>query len=148
MSAEDHKQALRPGFRFGAYHVVRVLGVGGFGVSLKERYSDLPWSVASCRDGHGHTAPVGSFGANGWGLHDVLGNVWEWTEDCWNGSYAGAPSDGSAWEYGECTERVLRGGSWLNSPPYLRAAVRNWYSTGARGVSFGFRVARTLPHES
>ena len=69
----------------------------GGDASVKERYSDWKWTVASCRDGHVHTAPVGSFAANGWGLHDMLGNVWEWTEDCWNGSYAGAPSDGSAW---------------------------------------------------
>ena len=91
-----------------------------------------------------HTAPAGSFGANGWGLHDVLGNVSEWTEDCWNGSYAGAPSDGSAWEYGDCNERVLRGGSWISRPSYLRAANRVRGTSGFRGSDFGFRVARTL----
>ena len=116
----------------------------GADASTKERYSDWRWTVASCRDGHAHTAPAGSFAANGWGLHDMLGNVWEWTEDCWNGSYAGAPSDGSAWEYGDCAERVLRGGSWLNSPSVLRAANRFWYTTGDRVVDGGFRVARTL----
>ena len=114
----------------------------GADASAKERYSD--WTAASCRDGHAHTAPVGSFATNGWGLHDVLGNVWEWTEDCWNNSYAGAPSDGSAWEYGECSERVLRGGSWDSEPSVLRAAVRFWNSTGDRNYNVGFRVARTL----
>ena len=116
----------------------------GGDASLKERYSDWPWPVASCRDGHVHTAPAGSFAANGWGLHDMLGNVWEWTEDCWNGSYAGAPSDGGAWEYGDCSVRVLRGGSWIYSPSVLRAADRFRNSTGVRSFSIGFRVARTL----
>ena len=116
----------------------------GGDASVKERYADWRWTVASCRDGHVHTAPAGSFAANGWGLHDMLGNVWEWTEDCWNGSYAGAPSDGSAWEYGDCNERVLRGGSWSNLPSILRAAYRSGSTTGSRNIYSGFRVARTL----
>ena len=90
------------------------------------------------------TVPVGSFPANGWGLHDVHGNVWEWVEDCWNGSYAGAPRDGSAWQSGVCSRRVLRGGSWVSSPGGLRSAYRNGDGTGYRGNSSGFRVARTL----
>ncbi len=115
----------------------------GVDASLKERYSDWP-PVASCRDGHVHTAPAGSFAANGWGLHDMLGNVGEWTEDCWNGSYAGAPSDGSAWEYGDCNERVLRGGSWGSGPSGLRSADRERIYTDHQDVFSGFRVARTL----
>ena len=90
------------------------------------------------------TAPVGSFEPNDFGLHDVHGNVWEWTEDCWNDSYRGAPSDGSAWESGNCSRRVVRGGSWNFRPLYLRSAVRNGNSTGYRINYFGFRVARTL----
>ena len=90
------------------------------------------------------TAPVGSFGANGFGLHDVHGNVWEWVEDCWNGTYAGAPTDGSAWEQGDCNLRVLRGGSWNYEPRDFRSAVRGWNSAGYRSYSFGFRVARSL----
>ena len=72
------------------------------------------------------TAPVGSFAPNGFGLYDMHGNVWEWVEDCWNGSYAGAPSDGGAWESGNCAERVLRGGSWLyrSEVPPRRVPVR------------------------
>ena len=66
------------------------------------------------------TAPVGSFGANAWGLHDMHGNVWEWVEDCWHENYAGAPSDGTAWtSVGNCSERVLRGGSWFIFPGFL-----------------------------
>ena len=92
--------------------------------SLKRRYNDWKWSVATCDDGHAHTAPVGSFGANGFGLHDVMGNVWEWVEDCWHDSYRGAPSDGRAWTIGgDCDFRVLRGGSWLNGAGLLRSAV-------------------------
>jgi formylglycine-generating enzyme required for sulfatase activity len=88
--------------------------------------------------------PVGRKTANAFGLHDMHGNVWEWTEDCWNGSYAGAPSDGSAWTRGVCSQRVLRGGSWVTNPRYLRSAVRNRYSSGHRIDNDGFRVARTL----
>ncbi len=114
------------------------------------RYADGPdgstgfhWA-AGCDDGYARTAPVGSFKANGWGLHDVHGNVWEWVEDCWNGSYAGAPSDGRAWGSGDCGRRVLRGGSWGDDPRYLRSANRGRYDTGARTDNYGFRVARTL----
>ena len=90
------------------------------------------------------TAPVGSFPANAWGLHDMHGNVFEWVQDCWNGSYAGAPVDGSAWMSGECSRRVLRGGSWGIIPRVLRSAYRDRDSTTFRYINFGFRVARTL----
>ena len=99
---------------------------------------------AGCNDGHSWTAPVGSYAANAWGLHDMLGNALEWTEDCYNGSYAGAPSDGSVWEDGDCTKRVLRGGSWSFGPSDLRAAFRARSATGYRLYIVGFRVARTL----
>ena len=102
------------------------------------------WKVADCDDGHYQTAPVGSFHANGYKLHDVLGNVWEWTEDCWNESYDGAPRDGSAWTSGECGLRVLRGGSWGILPGFLRSAFRGRDTTGVRGSGAGLRVARTL----
>ena len=90
------------------------------------------------------TAPVGSFGANGFGLHDVHGNVSEWVQDCWNDSYAGAPADGSAWEQGNCDIRVLRGGSWIFGPRILRSAYRERYPSGNRIYLVGFRVARSL----
>ena len=79
-----------------------------------------------------------------WGLHDMSGNVWEWVEDCWNGSYNGAPSDGSAWTSGDCSLRVLRGGSWDNDPQVARAADRYRFTAGNRVVNGGFRLARTL----
>ena len=104
-------------------------------------------SGSLCGDSFQYTAPVGSFSANAFGLHDMHGNVWEWVEDCWNGSYAGAPSDGSVWRGGDCSHRVLRGGSWFNGrSKYLRSAFRIRDSSGSRGMVslYGFRVARTL----
>ena len=90
------------------------------------------------------TAPVGSFEANAWGLHDMHGNVWEWVEDRWHGNYRRAPSNGSAWMRGYSSERVLRGGSWGYGPSFLRAAIRFRGTTGIRNYGGGFRVARTL----
>ncbi len=88
--------------------------------------------------------PVGRYEPNAFGLHDMLGNLWEWTEDCWNKSYTGSPADGSAWLSGSCSRRVLRGGSWGIRPGSLRAALRSWLGTGNRSSYLGFRVARTL----
>ena len=95
-----------------------------------------------CRDRWDYTAPVGSFQPNAFGVHDMHGNVGERVEDCWNDSYAGAPSDGSAWLSGDCSRRVLRGGSWGRGPVRLRSASR-LASTGGRYNDSGFRVART-----
>ena len=93
----------------------------------------------------GQTAPVGSFGANGFGLHDILGNAWEWVLDCWNENYTDAPSDGQAWEGGDCSRRVLRGGSWIDSPRDLRSAIRGGYTPAViRSPDSGFRIARSL----
>ena len=90
------------------------------------------------------TVPVGSFAANRFGLHDVHGNVREWVADCWNESYHGAPRDGCARVRGDCSKRVLRGGSWNNLPRVLRSANRNRNSSGNRSNFIGFRIARTL----
>jgi formylglycine-generating enzyme required for sulfatase activity len=90
------------------------------------------------------TVPVDSFAANPWGLYNVHGNVWEWVQDCWNGSYSGAPSDGSAWTTGDCSRRVLRGGSCVNYPQLLRSAYRGRFTPDNRGSYVGFRVGRTL----
>ena len=97
----------------------------------------------------GRTSPVGSYPENAFGLHDVHGNVWEWVEDCWHDSYDGAPSNGSAWtSSGDCSQRVLRGGSWDDWPWDLRSANRGGDSdrfwAGTRVGYNGFRVARVL----
>ena len=102
------------------------------------QFSEGSWASA------GKTVEVGAFKANAFGLHDMHGNVWERVQDCWNGSYNGAPSDGSAWTIGDCGRRVLRGGSWINYPRDLRSAYRIRISTGFRSNYLGFRVARTL----
>jgi formylglycine-generating enzyme required for sulfatase activity len=90
------------------------------------------------------TAPVGSFAANGFDLYDMVGNVWNWTEDCYRVSYEGAPTDGSvwAWKGSYCSGRVPRGGSWDSHPANLRSAYRRYGSW--RFSNSGFRVARTL----
>ena len=98
----------------------------------------------SCSDGYLATAPVGSFAPNVFGLYDVIGNVYEWTQDCWNGSYAGAPTDGSAWQSGDCSGRVPRGGSWVSFPRNLRSASRGRARSVFREDFYGFRVARTF----
>ena len=94
-----------------------------------------------------NTAPVGQFPANPFGLHDMHGNVWEWVEDCWHGSYEGAPTDGSAW-ITLCSEtsRVLRGGSWNDGPRGVRSAYRTRIRPAVRIFEYGtgFRIARTL----
>jgi formylglycine-generating enzyme required for sulfatase activity len=90
------------------------------------------------------TVPVDSFEPNAWKVYQLHGNVWDWVEDCWSENYASAPSDGSAQVTHGCELRVIRGGSWMNSPNYLRAAGRQKYSAGTRAKEIGFRVARTL----
>jgi formylglycine-generating enzyme required for sulfatase activity len=87
---------------------------------------------------------VGSFPANGWGLHDMHGNVWEWCLDPWHDSYGGAPADGSAWIAGEGAHRLLRGGSWFNRPASCRSACRNHNRPVNRDYYVGFRVSCLL----
>jgi formylglycine-generating enzyme required for sulfatase activity len=103
-------------------------------------------TVGPCKKGYTLTAPVGSFKPNMFGLYDVIGNVSSWTEDCWNGNYDGAPTDGSAWTVGECGSRVLRGGSVVDDPEDLRAASRERTATGDRFGGYGIRLTRTLLH--
>jgi formylglycine-generating enzyme required for sulfatase activity len=97
---------------------------------------------ALCDDGYAYTSPVGTFAANGFGLYDMQGNAWQWTEDCWHANYVGAPSDGSAWlAAGDCNGHVLRGGAWSSDPSGLRAAARLRAPNLQRTSFFGLRVA-------
>lgn len=90
------------------------------------------------------TNPVARKQANAWGLYDMSGNVDEWTQDCQNYNYSGAPNDGSAWTGGDCSIRVTRGGSWDGISHSARSASRVWFTSSLQHRSFGFRLARTL----
>ena len=97
-----------------------------------------------CHDGHVRSAPVGSFKPNAFGLHDMIGNVFEWLEDCFHENYEGAPSDGSAWIAGACEQRAARGGSWSSAPRNLRSAWRERDRPDFRYDGIGFRVGLTI----
>ena len=116
--------------------------------------SRYPWGedvgkdVAALRDAVSRSSfyqssPVGAFPQNRFGLHDMIGNVWEWTEDCWNESYAGAPGDGRPWLSGDCGQRVVRGSSWLTAARDARAAVRFGFVASTRMSDVGFRIAQS-----
>lgn len=90
------------------------------------------------------TVDSGSMGKNAFGLHEMHGNVWEWVEDCYKDSYAGAPTDGTAVKASSCQLRILRGGSWNYHPTALRAAYRYATFPELRANMAGFRVARSL----
>jgi formylglycine-generating enzyme required for sulfatase activity len=102
------------------------------------------WTVFGCDDGYIYTAPVGSFEASAFGLNDMLGNVFQWTEDCWHEDYKDAPIDGSARTDGDCSERELRGGSWFSTPAFVRAGYRNHFAANYRTSSVGIRLVREL----
>jgi formylglycine-generating enzyme required for sulfatase activity len=92
----------------------------------------------------GETVPVDGFALNPWGLSILHGNVWEWVQDCWANTYTGAPTDGSARMTGDCSHRVLRGGTFMYAPGFVRAAYRDRDPIVVRGHNLGFRIARTL----
>lgn len=101
-----------------------------------------------CDDGFAFTAPVSSFKPNSWGLHDLFGNAWEWTQDCFARSYIGGPTDGSARQPpsgSDCAERVMRGGAWHGDAFYIRAAKHDFAPPLLRSARMGLRVARDLP---
>ncbi len=118
----------------------------GTTISTDQANYDGDFVYGSGRKGvdRNQTVEVGTFPANAWGLHDMDGNVWEWVADCWSYSYEGAPNDGAARESGDCTRRVLRGGSWDLNPRSLRSASHVRDLADHRYYSIGFRVARTL----
>jgi formylglycine-generating enzyme required for sulfatase activity/energy-coupling factor transporter ATP-binding protein EcfA2 len=114
--------------------------------SLKKETTKSTGLTANCNDGYGYqTAPVGAFKPNPWGLYDVLGNVLNWTEDCYVNNYRSVPTDGSPNESGPCTARVVRGAAFDSTPGEVRSAVRNGAAPGTRSDALGFRVAKTIP---
>ncbi|MCF6356017.1 MAG: SUMF1/EgtB/PvdO family nonheme iron enzyme [Candidatus Polarisedimenticolaceae bacterium] len=88
------------------------------------------------------TAPVGSFKANPFGLHNTAGNVMEWIQDCYSPNYVGAPTDGSAWTTSLCKQRVVRGGAYSKSGMSMRTTERNRQPPSSRLSTLGFRVVR------
>ena len=98
-----------------------------------------------CDDGYLFTSPVGGFLPNPFGLFDIYGNVWEWTQDCWNTSYVNAPQDGVAWLSGTCDKRVYRGGGWGDNPRFARSSLRNFAEINERRDDIGFRLV--IEHE-
>jgi formylglycine-generating enzyme required for sulfatase activity len=110
---------------------------------------DFGWAQADCDDGSSGLAPVASYATNAFGVHDMIGNVWEWTADCYREGYVDVPMDGSAYEPAQCELRSVRGGSWMTRPSRCRASFRGRDPETRRLAYFGFRIARDLsPQEA
>lgn len=113
--------------------------------SLKQ-HPDFTWNM-SWDDGYPATSPVGSFQPNGWGFFDMVGNVWEWVEDCWHPNYLDAPGDQRAWVDGataQCDRRSNRGAGWGNHARSGRSAARDSDLLEGYSDAIGFRVVRDL----
>lgn len=120
------------------------LSFGDWLIAAGGSTDDVREYVASCEDWHIYTAPVGSYRSNRFGLHDIIGNVYEWTEDCRNKNYRRAPTDGSPWTAGDCQYRVGRGGMYFSEPHELRPAKRATFRDTEKLNFLGFRVVRAI----
>jgi len=145
-SASEWEYAARAGGE-----AVQPWNPGGSGACANANVADASaarrypgWAVFACDDGYIYTAPVGSFKTNSFGLNDMLGNVLQWTEDCWHADYTNAPVDGSARMDGNCSEHEVRGSSWFSTPAYVRANYRNHFAADYRTSSIGIRLVRDL----
>ncbi len=118
--------------------------VNAYDLDSRERYP-LAWTHMACRDGHAGVAPVGSLEPNAFGLYDMLGNVWEFAEDCATKSHVGRPQDGRAWVWeGGCARIIQRGGGWMTSIARIRPGYHGDANATHRFDFGGFRVARDL----
>jgi formylglycine-generating enzyme required for sulfatase activity len=106
--------------------------------------TNLAGDYHHCKDGYKTVAPVGRFTPNAFGIYDILGNVAEWVEDCWNSNLAGLRTDGAARLDGDCARHVVRGGSWLTGPKLVRSAARHGIEATQYAPALGLRVARDL----
>ena len=145
LSESEWEYAARAGttthYWWGEDPSVKCKYANGADLSAKQQYKT--WVRASaCDDGFAHTAPVGSFPANAFGLDDMVGNVWEWVEDCYADDYVPQPRDGAPYTGGDCKDRVNRGGSWYNGMDGMRPASRDNTDPTDHANKVGFRVAR------
>lgn len=100
-------------------------------------------TAAQCNDGFVRTAPVGTFRPNPWGLFDMLGNVFQWVEDCWHHDYSGAPSDGAAWTAEDCRQHTARGGAWVTPQELITSYARIKFLSDKRIGDLCFRVVKS-----
>jgi formylglycine-generating enzyme required for sulfatase activity len=128
-----------------------------FGDTFRDmcKYANIPdnsmlllnkkFGVIPCADGYQGPAPVGKFKPNAFALYDMIGNVWEWVEDCWHESFVGAPNDNSPWlQDSDCNKRVIRGAAYDDLSLIHGVADRRQWSAGAQHCAIGFRVAREI----
>lgn len=117
----------------------------GSGLVTSEALAGVAWYGHS---GNVGSRPVAGRRANAWGLYDMLGNVWEWTEDCWHDNYQGAPAEARPWQAaGDCRLRVVRGGGWNTGAMFFGETARGSYAVDLEEVTNGFRLARTVTKE-
>jgi formylglycine-generating enzyme required for sulfatase activity len=132
--------------RYGASNDAAELCQFANGADQSAKAAGLPPNAPymNCKDGYPFTAPVGSFAVNGFGVYDMIGNVWEWTEDCFYGDYATAKLETASRSAEVCDARSVRGGDWFSTEASLRPAVRARADADAHNDDIGFRVVRTL----
>ena len=136
--------APRPGSGSDSSYCEHLNGLDLTALKLVPDVVDAVGSTIPCSDGYPAGAVVGSFSPNAFGLYDMIGNVSEWTQDCYNADYLGGPTDGSAWETGDCRFRISRGGAWAYSLQKNRTAARTKRTLNSSYSSLGLRVARRL----